>query len=39
MIWKAQGGGPWGSGPRGGGPWGGGPRNNGGGTGPRSRGP
>ena len=39
MIWKAQGGGPWGSGPRGGGPWGGGPRNNGGGTGPRNRGP
>lgn len=39
MIWKAQGGGPWGSGPRGGGPWGGGPRNNDGGPGPRNRGP
>ncbi len=39
MIWKSQGGGPWGSGPRGGGPWGGGPRNNGSGPGPRSRGP
>jgi modulator of FtsH protease HflK len=39
MIWKSQGGGPWGSGPRGGGPWGGGPRNNGGGPGPRGRGP
>jgi modulator of FtsH protease HflK len=39
MIWKSQGGGPWGGGPRGGGPWGGGPRNNGGGPGPRSRGP
>ena len=39
MIWQSQGGGPWGGGPRGGGPWGGGPRNNGGGPGPRSRGP
>ena len=39
MIWKSQGGGPWGSGPRGGGPWGGGPRNNGGGQGPRGRNP
>jgi modulator of FtsH protease HflK len=39
MIWKSQGGGPWGSGPRGGGPWGGGPRNSGGGPGPRNRGP
>ncbi len=39
MIWKSQGGGPWGSGPRGGGPWGGGPRNNGGGPGPRGRSP
>ncbi len=39
MIWKSQGGGPWGSGPRGGGPWGGGPRNNGGGSGPRGRSP
>jgi modulator of FtsH protease HflK len=36
MIWQAQGGGPWGGGPRGGGPWGGGPRGgNGGGPGPR----
>ncbi len=40
MIWKSQGGGPWGSGPRGGGPWGGGPGNNGGGgQGPRGRNP
>jgi modulator of FtsH protease HflK len=39
MIWQSQGGGPWGGGPRGGGPWGGGPRNNGGGPGPRNRGP
>ncbi|HXC91390.1 MAG TPA: FtsH protease activity modulator HflK [Stellaceae bacterium] len=39
MIWQSQGGGPWGGGPRGGGPWGGGPRNNGGGPGPRPRGP
>ncbi|HEY3909126.1 MAG TPA: FtsH protease activity modulator HflK [Stellaceae bacterium] len=39
MFWLSQGGGPWGGGPRGGGPWGGGPRNNGGGSGPRSRGP
>jgi modulator of FtsH protease HflK len=39
MFWQSQGGGPWGGGPRGGGPWGGGPRNNGGGPGPRSRGP
>jgi modulator of FtsH protease HflK len=38
MIWKSQGGGPWGGGPRGGGPWGG-PRNTGGGQGPRSRPP
>jgi membrane protease subunit HflK len=39
MIWQSQGGGPWGGGPRGGGPWGGGPRNDGGGPGPRRRGP
>jgi membrane protease subunit HflK len=39
MIWKSQGGGPWGGGPRGGGPWGSGPRNTGGGSGPRGRGP
>jgi modulator of FtsH protease HflK len=40
MIWKSQGGGPWGNGPRGGGPWGsGGPRNTGGGQGPRNRAP
>jgi modulator of FtsH protease HflK len=39
MFWQSQGGGPWGSGPRGGGPWGGGNRGNGGGPGPRGRGP
>jgi modulator of FtsH protease HflK len=39
MFWLSQGGGPWGSGPRGGGPWGGGNRGNGGGPGPRGRGP
>ena len=38
MLWKSQGGGPWGSGPRGGGPWGGN-RGGGGGPGPRGRGP
>jgi len=39
MFWQSQGGGPWGTGPRGGGPWGGGNRGNGGGPGPRGRGP
>jgi modulator of FtsH protease HflK len=39
MFWQSQGGGPWGSGPRGGGPWGGGNRGDGGGPGPRGRGP
>ncbi len=39
MFWLSQGGGPWGGGPRGGVPWGSGPRNNGGGPGPRGRGP
>jgi membrane protease subunit HflK len=39
MFWQSQGGGPWGTGPRGGGPWGGGDRGNGGGPGPRGRGP
>jgi membrane protease subunit HflK len=39
MFWQSQGGGPWGGGPRGGGPWGSGPRNDGGGNGPRRRGP
>ena len=39
MFWQSQGGGPWGTGPRGGGPWGGDNRGNGGGPGPRGRGP
>jgi len=39
MFWQSQGGGPWGTGPRGGGPWSGGNRGNGGGPGPRGRGP